>query len=169
LQFSFFCLLVIMLTVNSIQSNLTVIVGRFLTAGFMSAIAILGGFVPEVSRQVPKLVFNFSAYAQDISQQEVVNYTNAVYNVEMLRQQVYKQMQESTSEPPAGIICDRPETYQNLADDVKAIAVNYCNESKEIVEKNHLSVSRFNQLKGFYDRQEGFYQQVQNILLERQK
>jgi hypothetical protein len=158
-----------MLTVNSIQFNLTGIVSRFLTASFMSAIAILGGFVPEVSRQVPKLVFNVSALAQDISQQEVVNYTNAVYEVEMLRQQVYNQFKEITNEPPTNIVCNEPETYENKPENVRSIVVKYCDRFTKIPTDHNLSVERYNELKGYYDRQEGFYQQVQNILLERQK
>jgi hypothetical protein len=158
-----------MLTANSTQINWTRILSRFFTASFLSAIALLGGFVPEVSRQIPKLVFSFSAYAQDFSQQEVVNYTKAVYQVELLRRQVYDRLKETTSEPPSGIVCDRPDTYSHLTDNVREIVVNHCDRFKEIVRENNLSVSRFNELKSYYDRGDGFYQQVQNVLIEMQR
>lgn len=158
-----------MLTANATQFNWTRILSRFFTASFLSAIALFGGFVPEVSRQIPKLVFSVAAYAQDFSRQEVVNYTNAVLEVESLRQQIYNRIKETTNEPPSGIACDRPETYQDISDNVRSIVVDYCPRFTQIVIKHNLSVSRYNELKSYYDRQEGFYQQVQNVLMEMQK
>jgi hypothetical protein len=158
-----------MLTANSAQPNWTKFLSRFFTASVLSTIAILSGFVPEVSRQIPKFIFSFSAYAQDFSQEEVVNYAKAGLQVEMLRRQVYQQLKETSNEPLTGIECNKPESYQNASEQVRQVVDSYCPRFTEIVKKNNLSVSRYNEMKVKYDRQDVFYQQVQNILLEMQR
>jgi hypothetical protein len=139
---------------------------RFLTTGILAAISLMFGSVPQLSWQYPPITFTSFVYAQDYTRDEIVNYAKAGYEVELLRQKVYKQIKNLINEPPPNIICNQRETLQGLSGDVRQIAVKYCNDSRKIVQKHHLTIDRFNQLKQYYDRGDDFYNSVQNILID---
>ena len=88
--------------------------------------------------------------------------------MELLRRDVYKEIKTLINEPPPNIVCDREETFQDLNPNINGIVNRYCSQSQQIVQQNNLSVNRFNELKGYYDRRDNFYQQVQNTLIELQ-
>ena len=146
--------------------NINKILFRFFSTGILAATGIFGSLFLEVSPQFSRLPFSASAYvyAQDYTPEEVANYAKAGYEVELLRQRVYKEIKEMLNEPPPDIVCNQPETLASLASNVRQVADQYCDDSKEIVQDNDLSINRFNELKIFYDRGGSFYQQVQNIL-----
>ena len=137
---------------------------RFFTTGILAATGLFTTLVLEDSPLFSPLSFSAYAYAQDFTQDEVSNYAKAGYEVELLRQRVYKEIKEMLNEPPPDIVCNQPETWQNLSSNVMQIALQYCDDSRQIVQSNNLTINRFNQLKNFYDNGGQFYQQVQNIL-----
>jgi hypothetical protein len=157
-----------MLTINFTSCKLNRILAPFFTSGILAAMGIFSGIVPEIFPQFPNFSFVAYAYAQDYTKEEVVNYARAGFAVEMLRQRVYQEIKAIINEPPPDIVCNQPETFQNLSGDVKDIAIRYCNDSSQIVKNNNLSVSRFNELKQVYDRGGDFYHQVQNALIDMQ-
>lgn len=158
-----------MLFINFTSGNLNKILSRLFTTGILAAMGIFGGIVPEISPQFPQLSMISYAYAQDYTQDEVVNYARAGFQVEMLRQQVYKEIKGIINQPPPDIVCNQPATLENLSSNVRKIATKYCDDSRQIVQRNNLTINRFNELKQVYDSGGSFYQQVQNILIELQK
>ena len=144
--------------------NINKILFRFFTTGILAATGLFTSIVLEDHPQFSRLSFFAYAYAQDFTQDEVSNYARAGYEVELLRQRVYKEIKEMLNEPPPDIVCNQPETLQGLSDNVMQIALQYCDDSRQIVQSNNLTINRFNQLKNFYDRGGKFYQQVQSIL-----
>jgi hypothetical protein len=157
-----------MLFIKFTSCNLNKVLSRFFASGILAAIGMFGGLVPEISPQFPQLSVISYAYAQEYTQDEVVNYARAGFQVEMLRQQVYKEIKSIINQPPPDIVCNRPETLQKLSNNVRQIAAQYCDDSRQIVQRNNLTINRFNELKQVYDRGGSFYQQVQNILIELQ-
>ena len=132
----------------------------------LTTIGIVGGFVPNISRQDRKISFDYYAYAQSYTQQEIINYSQAGYQIELLRQQTYHEIKTTINQRPPNITCNQPGTLQNLAPNIRGIANNYCNNTMRIIRDNNLTVPRFNQLKQFYDQGGDFHQEVQQMLLE---
>ncbi|WP_449002394.1 DUF4168 domain-containing protein [Myxosarcina sp. GI1(2024)] len=149
--------------------NLSKILTRISTTGIIAAMEIMCGLVPEVSFQSFPISIVSYAYARDYTEDEARNYARAGFQVELLRQKAYQEIKSLISEPPPNIVCNRQETLQGLSSEVRQIAERYCNESRQIVRDNNLTVNRFNELKQYYDRGDDFYQQVQNILIDLQK
>jgi hypothetical protein len=138
---------------------------NFLTTGIVAAIGLMCGSVQQLSWQYPIVHMISSVSAQNYSQDEIINYAKAGYEIELLRQRVYQQIKNSIDEPPPNIVCNQRETLQSLSADVRQIALQYCNDSRQIVQKHNLTIDRFNQLKQYYDRGDDFYDRVQNILI----
>lgn len=155
-----------MLSVNLTLPKLNKLYLRIVCSSILAASGLLSGLIPEVSIQSLSVSFVAHAYAQQFTPEETENYAKAGYQVELLRRQVYKEIKNIINEPPPNIVCDQQETLQNLNSNVRKIADRYCNQSRQIVQQNNLSINRFNELKNHYDRRDDFYQRVQNILLE---
>ena len=132
----------------------------------LTTIGILGNFVPNIDPQDRRISFEYYAYAQSYTQQEIINYSRAGYRIELLRQQTYHEIKTTINQRPPNITCNQPGTLQNLAPNIRGIANNYCNNTMRIIRDNNLTVQRFNQLKQFYDQGGDFHQQVQQMLLE---
>lgn len=118
---------------------------RVLVVGTLTAVGLLSGFAPDLSGRSPILVFSSAAYAQDVSNEEVTNYARAVLKMEPVRQEAYDEIKKiiGSSNVPA-IVCHKPESLSALPANAQGIAKNYCDRSKEIVESNGLSITRFN-------------------------
>ena len=145
------------------------ICSRIISSTMVAGIGLGFGLVPKVSFNTPTISFSLSATAQEFTPEEIANYAKAGYEVELLRREIYKEIKTSINEPPPNIVCDRPETFQELQPEIREVAGRYCQRSQQIVRENNLSIDRFNELKSYYDRRDDFYQQVQNTLIELQK
>lgn len=147
---------------------------RILSTSVLALIGLMAGVIPEISKQSPdinlayRLTISNKAYAQQFTPEETENYAKAGYQVELLRRKVYQQIKTLINEPLPNIVCDDRSTLDSLQPEVSEIANSYCDRSRQIVQQNNLTVDRFNELKSYYDRQGGFYQQVQSILLKLQ-
>lgn len=149
---------------------------RLLNSSVLAAIALMGGVIPEVSLQastfnnlqITAASSSTNAYAQQFTPEEITNYAKAGYQVELLRRQVYKEIKTMINQPPGDIACDQEETLEDLNPNVREITERFCNQTIDIVQRNNLTVDRYNELKTNYDRQESFYQQVQSVLLKLQ-
>ncbi|MGL5795949.1 MAG: DUF4168 domain-containing protein [Waterburya sp.] len=174
-----------MLNVNLTLLKLNKIYIRIVSSSILAAISLSNGWIPEISLKSlqpgetnqpsiigelynPSVAFSVYAYSQQFTPEEAINYAKAGYQVELLRRQVYEEIQTLINEQPPDIVCDQQATLSNLKPNVRAIAEGYCNQSQQIVQQNNLTIDRFNQLKTYYDRRDNFYQQVQNILLKLQ-
>jgi hypothetical protein len=145
------------------------ILTRLSIAAMLTVTGIMAGIIPEFSKTSGQLNFSTLAYAQDFRPEEVTNYAKAGFQMELLRRQVYRRIKKMMNESPQNISCDRPNSYENLSNDLGRIVNTYCKDSRDLVTNNNLSVSRFNELKKLYDRGGDFYQQVQNALIKLQQ
>lgn len=157
-----------MSSVNLNLSKLKKIYIHFIASGLLAGIGLMSGLIPEVSIQSRSIELSNHVYAQQFTPEEIQNYAKAGYKVELLRREVYREIKSSINQPPPNIVCDRQETIQSLEPNIREIANQFCGQSLQIVEQHNLSIDRYNELKSYYDRRDGFYQQVQNVLLKLQ-
>lgn len=151
---------------NLITRNIQKILLRFFTTGIVTATGFFGILFLEVNPSLDWLLS--TAQAQNFTENEVTSYARAGYEVELLRQRVYKEIKSMLNEAPPDIVCNQPNTFADLPGDVRATVDRYCDDSLNIVQSHNLSIDRFNQLKRFYDGGGKFYQQVQDALKELQ-
>ncbi|BAZ43262.1 hypothetical protein NIES4102_02620 [Chondrocystis sp. NIES-4102] len=174
-----------MLNLNLTLPKLNKIYIRIVSSSVLAAIGLSNGWIPEIlikpsqlrvanqSLNIgkvyqPVVSFAVYAYSQEFTPEETVNYAKAGYEVEILRRQVYQEIKNTINQTPPDIVCDQQVTLNNLQTNVREIAQRYCTQSQQIVQRNNLTVDRFNQLKTYYDRRDAFYKQVQNVLIKLQ-
>jgi hypothetical protein len=146
--------------------NVSQVLSQSLIVGTLSAAAVLSGFTPSWSGR-SAFVFSNSAYAQSsITSEEVTNYAKSVLAIEPIRLSAYSEIKEKVGSGniPA-IACYKPESLKSLSNkNLRAIAVNYCKKSKEIVESNGLTSSRFNAITVSIQNDSKLADQVQKEL-----
>ncbi|MDB9535826.1 DUF4168 domain-containing protein [Dolichospermum planctonicum CS-1226] len=92
--------------------------------------------------------FNSPAIAQtfNVNDTELTNYVKAVLEMEPVRQQAFEEIKKIIgSKDIPQVICNDPTSVNALPSKAKDIAVNYCNQSQQIVKK-FISVERFNEI-----------------------
>ncbi|HHP7232212.1 MAG TPA: DUF4168 domain-containing protein [Xenococcaceae cyanobacterium] len=139
---------------------------RVLNLSVLATLGIMVGIVPQFSRKNYHLAFEYSALANEYTQEEIINYARAGLQIEMLRRRTYQDIKQETNQRPPNIVCNRPETIEGLPQNIRNIANSYCQETINIIRDNNLSVQRFNELKMNYDSGGQFHQQVQQMLID---
>ncbi len=82
-----------------------------------------------------------------LNPEKISAYAQSILSLEPQRISSYEKMKvESKDEAPPKVVCDREDTIKRLRGNIKKIAVNYCNESKKIVESYQLTVAEFNMI-----------------------
>lgn len=143
---------------------------RSLLTSILAVMGVMGGTVPEFSNHSPfKLSFSFSAYTQDFNQAQIDKYAKAVLEIETRRKTAYQQIQKIIGRTPPNIICNRPDSFKELPRNAQTIAVNYCNESKAIVQNSGLTVSQFNEMTNKVRSDQEFKRRVQNAMIRLRK
>jgi hypothetical protein len=139
--------------------------------GFLAAAGLASGWVPSLSEHSPEQMFSTAAVAQSApSKTDLQNYARAVLAVEEVRQLSYRDIKKIVGSGgiPA-IACHKPKSLQGLPQNVRVIAVEYCNKSKKIVESNGLTIDQFNAITMTVQNDPNLEKQVQAELLELQK
>ncbi len=134
-------------------------------------LGILGGVIPNLSPSATGLLsFDSRAVAQSFSSEEITNYSRAVLAIERLRQPAFseiKRMMSSSSMP--AVICNQSDSASRLPDQARKIFVDYCQQSKNIVETNGLTSSRFNEITTLLRSNPELHQKVRTELIRLQK
>jgi uncharacterized protein (UPF0147 family) len=84
-----------------------------------------------------------TASAQAVSDDEVQRYARSLLAIEPIRQSAHAEIRRimRVDEVPP-IACHRPT--DRLPRNIRQIAQNYCNQALEIVDRNNLTIARFN-------------------------
>lgn len=112
----------------------------------MATAGLFSGMAP--GWQSGQLTLSSTAMAQSqkpVTAEHVANFVRAAMAMEPKRKQAVGEIQSAMGSVPA-IRCDNRDSLNDLAPAVRSVAVNYCNESKRIVESSGLSVERFNEI-----------------------
>jgi hypothetical protein len=138
---------------------------------FLAVIAILGGVIPEFSWTTAVVSFRSSAYTQDFTADQIKRYATAVLLIETQRKQAYQAISQILGKIPPAITCNQRESFNNLPANAQKIAVDYCNNSKKIVQDSGLNATEFNAITNRVRSDDNLRRRVQNemIRLQRQK
>jgi hypothetical protein len=142
---------------------------RILFSSILASTAVVWGLAPEFSYHNMGISFSYTAYPQDISEQQVTSYARAVLKIEENRLQAYLNIQRILGKKPPEIACHRRESLRNLPPEAQKIAVSYCNNSVAIVENSGLSRSQFNDITRRLRTDSGLKKRVQDTLIRLQR
>lgn len=127
------------------QCSLRWLLRQALVVTLISTVGLLLGVSHQTG--VPSLTFGSAAYAQDVSDQEVRSYARSVLAIEPIRLAAYNKIKQITGSQEVPVVaCHRPSSLSNLPENIRDIAIDYCNQAIAIVERNDLTITRFNQI-----------------------
>jgi len=121
-------------------SCLNQILSQSLLVAFLSTIGLVTGLTPDLSIHSPHLLFNSSALAESISDDEVRRFAQAAYTIERKRLSLVQGMARQNRQVP-NIPCAALE--DNSPGEVR----NFCEFSRQTIEANQLTVGRFQQIR----------------------
>ncbi|KAB0243237.1 DUF4168 domain-containing protein [Microcystis aeruginosa EAWAG127a] len=136
---------------------------------FLAVIAILGGLIPEFSWTTEIVSFRSSAYTQDFTADQIKRYATAVLLIETQRKQAYQAISQILGKSPPAITCNQRESFNNLPANAQRIAVDYCNNSKKIVQDSGLTASQFNTITNRISSGDNLRRRVQNEMIRLQR
>jgi hypothetical protein len=141
------------------------LIGLLLRSLIVKSLATTGFMISLVSFSAPTLAQN-----SKVDTREVTSYAQAVLAMEPARQQAFEEIKKviGSKEVPK-IVCNDPNSINALPSKARNIAVNYCNQSQQIVSNQGLSIDRFNQITIELTNNEELKKQVYNTLLMLQK
>lgn len=115
-------------------------------ASTLAAASILLGLAPNLHSPKLSSAFSSVAAAQAISDAEIENYARSVLQIEPIRREALSQMQNIVGSGASipNFMCNRPNSLNNLPQQVRQIAVEYCRDSAQIAARNDLPTGRFN-------------------------
>ncbi|MBE9066400.1 DUF4168 domain-containing protein [Leptolyngbya cf. ectocarpi LEGE 11479] len=111
-------------------------------------------------------------YAQNFTDEEVVNYATAVLAMESSRQQAYAEIADLMSGAGLDVLrydlrclsLDALELPRAVRRPVRYLLINYCNDAKEIVEETGLTVQTFNSITVNHQEDETLAEKIQSEL-----
>jgi hypothetical protein len=127
-------------------SGLNGVLSRLFIANTLAFLGLFGGMVPEVSWQPTALVFRWSAYSQEFSPESINHYAKAVLAIEVERKKAFEEIQTLIGRVPPQLTCTNRDSIRKLPRNAQAIAVNFCNRSKQIAEQSGLKPGEFNRI-----------------------
>jgi len=136
---------------------------------FLAVIAILGGLIPEFSWTTEVVSFRSSAYTQDFTADQIKRYATAVLLIETQRKQAYQAISQILGKIPPAITCNQRESFNNLPANAQKIAVDYCNNSKKIVQDSGLNATEFNAITNRVRSDDNLRRRVQNEMIRLQR
>jgi hypothetical protein len=136
---------------------------------FLAVIAILGGLIPEFSWTTEVVSFRSSAYTQDFTADQIKRYATAVLLIETQRKQAYQEILRILGKSPPAITCNQRESFNNLPANAQRIAVDYCNNSKKIVQDSGLTAAQFNTITNRISSDDNLRRRVQNEMIRLQR
>lgn len=120
---------------------------------------------------IATLGLNAKANAQipPVNNTEITNYAQSVLTMEPKRQQAFDKIKKiiGRKEIPK-IVCNDPSSINDLPKEARELAVNYCNDSQNIVSENNLTLDRFNQITVEIQNNSDLKSQIYNTLLRLQ-
>lgn len=147
------------------------LLSQVLVVGALAGAGTLTGLVPSLSWQTDNSVsFNWTTlvHAQEISNDEITNYARAVLDIEPRRLQASQEIQNRTGSIPP-IVCNETQKINRLPNNIRGIAVSYCDQAKKIIENRGLTVARFNEITLTQRQDSALKERIQNELIRLQQ
>ncbi len=150
--------------------NLSLKLNKSIRILAVAALAITGvslGVVPSITNQGAS--FSSSAYADSYTNAQLRSYARAVLGMEARRQQAYREIKEiiGSGQPIPNIACN--QSLRKLSREVREIAENYCDSSKQIVINSGLEISLFNAITNSAQADPQLKKRIQSEMLRLQQ
>ncbi|MGB3534142.1 MAG: DUF4168 domain-containing protein [Microcoleaceae cyanobacterium] len=148
------------------STPLSQLLSKVLVVTTLSTTGWLSGSIPAINHTL-MLEFDTTAYAQtqqEFTTEEITNYARAAITLESRRYQVMNEIKQIVGEVPR-IICDEPSSINALPGNVPQIAVSYCDQAKQIIERQNLTVIRFNEMTRRQQSDPQFREKIQAEIL----
>ncbi len=127
----------------------------------LSAIAF--GAIPQVNWQEKNIVWENQVVAQ--SDTDLRNYAKAAQEIENLRQSTFRQIEQKVGKDKASrLACNQAGSLNQLPDDARSLAQNYCNQSEAIVKKHNLTINQFNDITQQRKTDPNLNQKIQEMI-----
>lgn len=112
-----------------------------------------------------KLTINHAVWAQNPSDSELQRYGAAATRIEELRRTTYNSIREivGNSKSPA-LACNQQQNFNQLPNEARNMAIDYCEQSERIVEQNGLTINQFNQITRQLKQNPALYQRLQQLM-----
>lgn len=131
----------------------------------LSSVGLLCGVVPDLSANSPNMMFSSSAYAQAVSDEEVVRFARAAFTIEKRRQALVGEIKNRTGGNIPDITCDVPQQLEDLDINIRNDVKNFCDFSRVTIQANQLSVTRFFQINKSRNSDSALQQRIDRELL----
>lgn len=104
-----------------------------------------------------------------VNDQDVERYARAILAIEPKRQEAHNEIQLITqSEQVPDFTCTQPDKISALPNNIEKIAVNYCNQAKEIGQGQGLTMAKFNGITKDAQTDQTLQKRIQTELLRLQ-
>lgn len=143
---------------------------KLLAISTLSTVSVLLGFVPSVSYSPSTINFESVAHAQEISNADVESYARSVLQINARRREALSQMRNVLGRDSVpSIVCNRPDSFDNQPREVRQIAVDYCEDSANIVKDNNLDTRRFNAITMAQESDSTLAERIRQALIRLQR
>ena len=138
---------------------------RFIIANTLALFSIFGGWIPEFRWQPTTLVLQQFAYSQEYSADKINRYAEAILSIETQRKKAFDAIQKTIGRVPSQLNCTSRESIKKLPRDAQAIAVEFCNRSKQIARDSGLTATEFNQITAQAQQDSALKEQIQRAII----
>ncbi len=139
------------------------LVSRLSLIGTISAIGLLSGWVPGLSRDFSTLAFNTATYAQ--SAEQVTQYAKAVLQIEPVRQEALAEAKQLMGGNVPSNVC-RQSSVPNAVD---SVCKTFLSRSAEIIKSSGLTIGGFNQMTMRLQKDSGLRDRMRQELIRQQQ
>lgn len=152
---------------------------RWAIAGMLAILANVSSGVMQGTEMLPGLA-TLPAMAQGtaVSDAEIQSYAASVLEMDGPRTEAYTQIKNLLSQVNYDVnrvdmSCTNTRSInqvpRQVRSDVREIVVNYCNQARQIVESNGLTVRRFNEITEAHKKDPALAEQIRTTLIELQQ
>lgn len=139
-----------MTTLNYNISRLSKNITMTLFISIFTAAGIMANVIPQISWQNAELNLDFgnTTLAQNVPDDtQLKNYAQAVLEIETLRKPTLNKIESLVGKDKTSqLACNQQNTIDQLPDEARNLATNYCNQSEEIVKKYGFTNKSFNEM-----------------------
>ncbi len=138
------------------------VASQLLIALGLSLSAVSTGVVPEYRQG--SVTIQSQAMAQNVSDEDLKKYAQAAIAIENLRKTTYSNIEGVTGKSSGQMSCNQRQSFSQLPENARKMAIEYCDQSEVIVQNNGLTVNRFNQITQQVKQDPSLKQRLQSIL-----
>ena len=110
------------------------------------------------------LTLNNEVLAQTPSDSDLRKYANALIKIESLRLNTYSNIRNTVKKSIPDLACNQPNSFNQLPNNARSMAVNYCEQSENIVKQSGLTIVQFNQITQQVKQNPALYQKLEQII-----